>query len=51
MLVVKGDDNINDIASKIDAVRKNKKLIIEEYLKFRKKYSKKAETQFKKFMK
>ena len=25
--------------------------IIEEYLKFRKKYSKKAETQFKKFMK
>ena len=39
------------IASKIDAVRKNKKLIIEEYLKFRKKYSKKAETQFKKFMK
>lgn len=38
-LVLKSDDDINEIADKIDNVRKNKKIIDQEYSKFREKYS------------
>ena len=41
-LVLKSDDDINEIAEKIKSVVKNKKEILKEYEKFRVKYSKEA---------
>ena len=41
-LVLKSDDNINEIKEKINEVKKNKSKILKEYNIFRKKYSKKA---------
>lgn len=42
MLVVESDDSIDEISSKIELVKKNRKKILEEYKAFRKKYSKKS---------
>ncbi|MCI8460732.1 MAG: hypothetical protein HFE81_04975 [Bacilli bacterium] len=46
-LVMKSDDDINEIKDKILEVKKNKKLILNEYTKFRKKYSKSVKESLK----
>ena len=43
-LVLKSDDDINEIKEKILSVKKNKKSIMKEYQKFRKEYKKLAST-------
>lgn len=50
-LVLSSDDDINEIAIKIDNVRKNKEKIIAEYEKFRTKYSKESKKQIKDLLK
>lgn len=46
-LVMKSDDDINEIKDKILGVKNNKKLILSEYTKFRKKYSKSVKESLK----
>lgn len=41
-LVVKSDDDVNEIVEKINLVKKNREKIIKEYKNFRKEYSKKT---------
>ncbi|MBR4618813.1 MAG: glycosyltransferase [Bacilli bacterium] len=41
-LIMNSDDDINEIASRVQKVKKNKKRIIDEYQVFRKDYSKKS---------
>ncbi|MBQ6477592.1 MAG: hypothetical protein IJI43_04085 [Bacilli bacterium] len=47
-LVLESDDDIGEIADKIEAIRKHKKDILEEYKKFRKEYSKEVKELIKK---
>lgn len=49
-LVLKSDDDVNEIANKIMEVKKNYKKIIEEYKKFRKEYIKKSKESIEKFI-
>lgn len=46
-LVVKSDDDINEIKEKILLVKKNKSIIMKEYKEFRKKYKKEASLNLK----
>lgn len=50
MLTLKSDDNINEIADKIELVKKNRKKILEEYQSFRKKYSKESNKSIEEFL-
>ena len=50
-LVLKSDDDVNEIAKKINNVRKNKDKIFKEYEKFRKSYTTKAIKTIEKFIK
>lgn len=50
MLQLKSDDDIDEIASKIQDVRKNKEKILEEYSIYREKYSKKSKDSVNKFL-
>lgn len=50
-LVLKSDDDVNEIAEKINSVRKNRDKIFKEYEKFRLDYSKKVLNQIDKFLK
>lgn len=51
LLVVKSDDNINEIAFKIKEVSKNKKEIMALYKKWREEYSKKSKESIDKYLK
>ena len=50
-LVLKSDDDISEIANKIDSVKENREIIIKEYEKFRKKYSEESKKNIIKFLK
>ena len=50
-LVLSSDDNINEIAEKINSVKENKEKILTEYAKFRVKYSKESKKQIKDLLK
>lgn len=50
-LVLKSDDDISEIANKIDSVKENREVIIKEYEKFRKKYSEESKKNIIKFLK
>lgn len=50
-LVLESDDDINEIASKINLVKENRELIINEYDKFRKDYSIKSKKNIETFLK
>ncbi len=49
MLVMESTDDINEIARRIECVRKNKELILKEYSKFRQDYIKKSKKSLEKF--
>ena len=49
-LVMKSDDNVNEMAEKIENVFKNKKKIAKEYNTFRKDYSKKSKKSTEEFL-
>ena len=49
-LVLKSDDDISEIANKIDNTKDNYKKIFDEYNKFRSDYSKKSKESIKKFL-
>ena len=50
-LVLTSDDDISEIANKIDSVKENREIIIKEYEKFRKKYSEESKKNIIKFLK
>lgn len=50
-LVLESDDDINEIASKIDGAKENRETILKEYDKFRKKYSLDSKKTIEKFLK
>ena len=50
-LVLESDDDINEIASKINLVKENRELIINEYDKFRKDYSLKSKNNIETLLK
>lgn len=50
-LVLKSDDDISEIANKIDNAKENREIIIKEYEKFRKKYSEESKKDIEKFLK
>lgn len=51
LLVLESDDDINEIAFKINLIKENKELIIKEYDKFRKDYSLKSKKNIETFLK
>ncbi len=50
-LVLESDDDINEIASKINTIKENKEDILKEYAKFRKKYSEESKKTIEKLLK
>lgn len=50
-LVLESDDDINEIAYKINNIKENKENIIKEYAKFRQKYSIESKSTIEKFLK
>lgn len=50
MLVMKSDDDVNEIAEKIEGARKNKKEILKKYKEFRKKYSEESKKTIEEFL-
>lgn len=50
-LVLNSDDDINEIADKINEIKNNRETILKEYDKFRKDYSKKSIESIEKFLK
>ena len=50
-LTLESDDDINEIANKINGIKENKELILKEYDKYRKNYSKKSKELLNKFLK
>ncbi len=50
MLTVKSDDNVNEIAEKIEIVKKNRRQIFKEYKTFRKNYSKLSKDSVNEFL-
>ena len=50
-LSLESDDDINEIASKIKDIKENKEIILKEYDKYRKDYSKKSKELLNKFLK
>jgi len=50
-LVLESDDDINEIASKINTIKENKEDILKEYAKFRKKYSEESKKIIEKLLK
>lgn len=50
-LVLNSDDDINEIAHKLNLIKKNKKNILDQYLKFRKDYSTNSLKTIKNFLK
>lgn len=50
LLVMKSDDDIDEISSRISLVAKNREKIIDEYKKFREKYTKESKESIKKFI-
>lgn len=49
-LIIKSDDNVNEIAEKIKLVKKNRNKILKEYKRFRKEYSAKSQELAKLFL-
>ncbi len=49
-LVLKSDDDINEIVEKIDTCQNNKKIIFDEYKKWRKEYSNNSQKSVKEFL-
>jgi hypothetical protein len=50
-LVLVSDDDVNEIANKIEKIKENTEIILNEYKKFRKDYIKKSEKSIKEFLK
>ena len=50
-LILTSDDDVNEIADKIEKIRKNSTKILEEYKKFREDYKKKSKNSIKEFLK
>ena len=50
MLVLESDDDVNEIAFKINEIRKNKEEIISKYIDFRNSYSKIAKEKYERFL-
>ena len=49
-LVVKSDDDVNEVAEKINLIKKNREKILKEYKRFRKDYSKNSKELIKNFL-